>query len=82
MLLFFHYFLFQHDILRAFPATVTIALICLWKDIIFLINHAEKRLAKIEKAMYEDEDLINKRIADLMKALLDQAQIGVAWIGI
>lgn len=61
----FHYFLFQHDILRAFPATVTITLICLWKDIIFLINHAEKRLAKIEKIMYEDGDLTNKRICHL-----------------
>ena len=60
-----YYFLFQHDILRAFPAAVTIVLICLWKDIIFSINHAEKRLAKIEKAMYEDEDLINKRICHL-----------------
>lgn len=59
----FHYTLYYPDLTKSFPAVLCVIMIMIWKDICFLISHAEKRLAKIETSMY-DED-IEQRVAHL-----------------
>lgn len=49
----FHYVLFSSNQLDWFPALLSVLIIMLWKDISFLIRHAENRLAKIDTAIYE-----------------------------
>lgn len=49
----FHYVLFSSNQLEWFPAVLSVLIIMLWKDISFLIRHAENRLAKIDTAIYE-----------------------------
>lgn len=49
----FHYVLFSSNQLDWFPAVLSVLIIMLWKDISFLIRHAENRLAKIDTAIYE-----------------------------
>lgn len=61
----FHYCLYRENITHAFPAVLTILIIVMWKDIIFIINHGESRLAKIEKLLYDDG--YDKRIVHLHK---------------
>lgn len=51
----FHYTCYYPNLTKAFPATLCVVMIMLWKDILFLIRHAEKRLAKIEMSMYDEE---------------------------
>ena len=59
----FHYCLFKDDLIRAFPSVITLIVIVLLKDIMFLIKHAETRLAKIEEILYEGG--YSKRIVHL-----------------
>lgn len=59
----FHYTLFYPTLTKSFPSVVSIGIIMLWKDIVFLIVHAEKRLAKIEMSMFDEE--MGHRIAHL-----------------
>ena len=47
----FHYTLFYPELTKSLPTVISILLIMIWKDIIFLINHAEKRLTKIETSL-------------------------------
>jgi len=49
----FHYVLFSSNQLDWFPAVLSVLIIMLWKDVSFLIRHAENRLAKIDTAIYE-----------------------------
>ena len=59
----FHYTLFYPELTKSFPSVISIVLIMIWKDIIFLINHAERRITKIETSLYEEE--LGYRIAHL-----------------
>lgn len=59
----FHYLLFYPTLTKSFPAVLSVFIVMLWKDIHFLIKHAEKRLAKIEMSMYDSES--PNRIAHL-----------------
>ncbi len=59
----FHYTLFYPTLTKSFPSVLCVLMIMLWKDIIFLITHAERRLAKIEMSMYDEE--MTHRIAHL-----------------
>lgn len=59
----FHYCLYIDSIQSAFASVVALIVICILKDISFLINHAEQRLAKIEQIIYESGH--NKRIVHL-----------------
>ena len=61
----FHYLLFKNDIMSAFPSVLIVCILSILKDIIFLIEHAETRLAKIDKILYEDPDFNKKRISHL-----------------
>jgi len=45
--------LFSSNQLDWFPAVLSVLIIMLWKDVSFLIRHAENRLAKIDTAIYE-----------------------------
>lgn len=59
----FHYTLFYPTLTKSFPSVVSICILMMWKDIVFLITHAEKRLAKIEMSMFDEE--IGQRVAHL-----------------
>jgi hypothetical protein len=59
----FHYLLYDEEKTRAFPSVLCIYLIAILKDIVFLIQHAEKRIAKIDEILYEDK--YDKRIVHL-----------------
>ena len=59
----FHYVLFYPTLTKAFPAVLSVFILMWWKDIYFLITHAEKRLAKIEMSMFDEE--CPQRIAHL-----------------
>lgn len=59
----FHYTLFYPTLTKSFPSVISICIIMMWKDIVFLITHAEKRLAKIEMSMFDEE--MGHRIAHL-----------------
>lgn len=65
--LIFHYLLYTSNPLKAYSSCVTVLFIMLYKDIVFLIIHAENRLAKIDKTMYQE--IPNKRIAHLHRRL-------------
>lgn len=67
----FHYLLYMPQISNAFAAVVCIFVIMLWKDILFLIRHAERRLAKIESLLYE-EGTFKHRIAHLHHNLYEE----------
>jgi len=57
----FHYVLFCPNLVSAFPAVLSVFLLMVWKDIIYLIHHAEDRLAKIDVAMHEAD--VHKRFS-------------------
>ena len=59
----FHYTLFYPTLTKSFPSVVSICIIMMWKDVIFLIKHAEKRIAKIEMSMFDEG--LGQRIAHL-----------------
>lgn len=67
----FHYLLYVPHISNAFAAVVSVLVIMLWKDILFLIRHAERRLAKIESLLYE-EGTFKHRIAHLHHNLYEE----------
>lgn len=50
----FHYSIFIDNIERAFASVVSLVCIILLKDMMFLVKHAEQRLAKIDDILYED----------------------------
>jgi hypothetical protein len=50
----FHYLLFYHMPYARFPAVLSVGMIMLFKDILFLILHAERRLGKIDELLYAD----------------------------
>jgi len=49
----FHYVLFYSNQLEVFPVVMSVLLVMLWKDVSYLIRHAEERLAKIDTAIHE-----------------------------
>jgi len=57
--------IYLRSIERTFAGVISILSILLLKDIIFLIKHAETRLAKIDAALYDER--LGKRIAHLYK---------------
>lgn len=66
--IFFHYLLYKGKIASAFPSVLTIVIVMILKDIHFLITHAETRLAKIEKILFEDG--YKKRIVHLHNKII------------
>lgn len=50
----FHYLLFYNLPYASFPAVLSVGMIMLFKDILFLILHAERRLGKIDELLYAD----------------------------
>mgnify|MGYP001178368143 CR=1 FL=1 len=58
-----HYMFFSPILTKCFPSVLSVFIIMLWKDIYFLICHAEQRIAKIETALYEQNIL--HRVAHL-----------------
>jgi len=59
----FHYLLFKHHPPSSFAAVLSVFMVLWFKDIRFLIRHAETRLGKIHDILYEEG--IGKRIAHL-----------------
>ena len=59
----FHYLLYYKQITRAFPSVLCILLIAILKDIVFLIGHAERRIATLDRILYEDK--YDKRVVHL-----------------
>lgn len=66
--MFFHYLLYRKRLTSAFPSVLSVTMIMILKDIHFLITHAENRLAKIEKILYEDG--YKKRIVHLHNKII------------
>ena len=60
---FFHYITYMERLTSAFPSVVCVGIVLILKDIVFLIGHAEKRIAKIDSILYEDK--YDKRIVHL-----------------
>lgn len=63
----FHYLLYTSNLVKAYSSCVTLLFIMLYKDIVFLIRHAETRLSKIDKSIFQE--MPNKRIAHLHRQL-------------
>jgi hypothetical protein len=68
--IFFHYLLYSKRLTSAFPSVLSVVLIMILKDIHFLITHAENRLAKIEKILFEDG--YKKRIVHLHNKIITE----------
>lgn len=68
--IFFHYILYNERLTSAFPSVLSVSVIMILKDIHFLIKHAENRLAKIEKILYEDG--YKKRIVHLHNQIITE----------
>lgn len=59
----FHYLLFKHHPSSSFAAVLSVFMLLLFKDIRFLLRHAEARLGKIDELLYDAG--FGKRIAHL-----------------
>jgi len=66
----FHILLYLNKSTSIATATATWGFIILWKEIRFLVNHAEKRIGKIDYELYKEQKGI--RIAHLRKNILQE----------
>jgi len=69
----FHYCLYKDSRTSAFSSVVAILSISILKDLIFLVGHAERRIAKIEQLLYEDG--CKKRIVHLHSNIYTDDQL-------